>query len=56
MVSHLVITNLKIGLIAFTQVRTKLLRMGFPNFFENRMDFTREPKLDSQVSSKMLLV
>jgi hypothetical protein len=54
--SHLVITNLKIGLIVFTQVRTRLLRMDFPNFFENWIDFMREPKPNPQVSSKILLV
>jgi hypothetical protein len=56
MVSHLVITSLKIGLIVFTKMRTKLLRMDFPNFFENRIDFMREPKPDSQVTIKILLV
>jgi hypothetical protein len=30
--------------------------MDFPNFFENWIDFMREPKPNPQVSSKILLV
>jgi len=45
MVSHLVITSLKFKLIVFTQVKTRLLRLDFPNFFENWIDFVRKPNL-----------